>query len=272
MTNKIPILMYHEIYKLEERDRLRGLTNPSYNTEINAFRRQMAWLSANNVKTLTLNDLLSQGSLSRERVICLTFDDGWLGNYLNAYPILQEYRLRATFFIATALIGQGFYMTWDQLNKMRDSGISIQSHTVSHRPLGDMEEAEILFELSESKKIIEGKLSTEVKHLSLPHGNAKPKIWPLAKKIGYLSISTSDVGFHLWGSGDPWIKRIGIGDRISEKKFRLIIQGKNQAIWGMMVVKSLKNTLRRTIGVNTYRKLYEWIYDINFKFQSSKFK
>jgi len=48
--------MYHEIYRPEERDRLRGLTNPAYNTELNYFRGQMAWLRANNIKTLTIDD------------------------------------------------------------------------------------------------------------------------------------------------------------------------------------------------------------------------
>ena len=125
-----------------------------------------------------------------------------------------------------------------------------------------MEEKEILFELSESKKAIEERLGTKVNHLSLPHGSKNVRIWPLAKRVGYKSICTSDVGFQTWESNGPWLKRISIGDRISEKKFQLIIQGKNQAILGMRITKSLKNILRGTIGVNTYRKLYQWIYGI----------
>ena len=155
---KIPILMYHEIYRPEERDRLRGLTNPSYNTERDAFRRQMAWLFANNVKTLTIDDLISQKSPPEERAICLTFDDGWLGNYLYAYPILMEHGFKATFFIATGLIGKPPYMTWEHLKEMVANGMSIQSHTATHRPLANMEEKEIIFELLESKKAIEERL------------------------------------------------------------------------------------------------------------------
>jgi peptidoglycan/xylan/chitin deacetylase (PgdA/CDA1 family) len=261
-TTKIPILMYHEIYKPEEWERLRGLTNPSYNTERDAFRKQMAWLFANNVKTLTIDDLISQKSPPEERAICLTFDDGWLGNYLYAYPILKEYEFKATFFIATELIGEPFYMTWEHLKQMQTSGMCIQSHTVTHRPLGRMEEKEIIFELQESKKAIEEKLGTGVNHLSLPHGSKNGIIWPLAMKLGYKSICTSDVGFQTWESDGPWLRRINIGNGVSEKKFQLIVQGKNQAIRGMRITKSLKNILRGTIGVNTYRKLYQWIYGI----------
>jgi peptidoglycan/xylan/chitin deacetylase (PgdA/CDA1 family) len=259
---KIPILMYHEFYRPEDRDRLRGLTNPAYNTEIDVFRKQMAWLFANKVKTLTMDDLLSQKSLPEERAICLTFDDGWLGNYLYAYPILMEHGFKATFFIATELIGKPLYMSWEHLKEMIANGMSIQSHTATHQPLSGMEEKEIIFELQESKRAIEKSLRTNVNHLSLPHGSKNVRIWPLAKMVGYKSICTSDVGFQTWESNGPWLKRISIGDRISEKKFKLIIQCKNRAIWGLIFTKGLKNMLRVMIGVHNYRKLYRQIYGI----------
>ena len=94
-TPKIPILMYHEIYRPEERDRLRGLTNPVYNTELNYFRGQMAWLRANNIKTLTIDELVSQKLSPNEQSICLTFDDGWLGNYLMSIRFCESMGSRA---------------------------------------------------------------------------------------------------------------------------------------------------------------------------------
>ena len=255
--------MYHEIYRPEECDRLKGLTNPVYNTEISVFQKQMAYLYAKRMKTLTIDELfLKESSSPGEGAVCLTFDDGWLGNYLYGYSILKEYGFRATFFVVTELIDKPFYMSWEHLKEMMASGMSIQSHTATHKPLGGMDEKEIIFELSESKKAIEKSLGTKVNHLSLPHGSKNVRIWPLAKRVGYKSICTSDVGFQTWESNGPWLKRISIGDRISEKKFKLIVQGKNQAILGMRITKSLKNILRGTIGVNTYRKLYQWIYGI----------
>jgi peptidoglycan/xylan/chitin deacetylase (PgdA/CDA1 family) len=261
MTKKIPILMYHEIYRPEERDRLRGLTNPVYNTEINVFQKQMAYLYAKRMKTLTIDELfLKESSSPGEGAVCLTFDDGWRGNYLHAYPVLQEYGLKATFFIATDLIGKPFYMTWEDIKGMAVSGMSIQSHTVTHRPLAHMGGERVLFELSESKRVIEERLGQEVRHLSLPHGSKNGMTWPIAKGIGYKSICTSDVGFQTPEDNGPWLKRINMGDGLSEKKFQLIIHGKNQAIWDMMVTKGLKNMLRGIVGTKNYRKLYKRIY------------
>lgn len=252
--------MYHEIYRIEERDRLRGLTNPAYNTELNVFSNQMSWLRSNDIKTLTIDELSSKHFKPDQKVICLTFDDGWLGNYLYVYPILREYGFKGTFFVATELISKPFYMTWDHLKEMAVNGMSIQSHTVNHRPLAHMGGERVLFELSESKRVIEERLGQQVRHLSLPHGSKNGMTWPIAKGIGYKSICTSDVGFQTPENIGPWLKRINMGDGISENKFQLIIHGKNHAIWNMMVTKGLKNMLRGIVGTKNYRKLYKRIY------------
>jgi len=261
MTKKIPILMYHEIYRPEDRYRLRGLTNPGYNTEVNVFRKQIAYLDAKRIKTLTIDELFIKESFDQgEETICLTFDDGWRGNYLYGYPILQEYGLKATFYIATDLIGKPFYMTWEDIKEMAASGMSIQSHTVTHQPLAHMGVERVLFELSESKRVIEERLGQEVRHLSLPHGSKNGKTWPIAKEIGYQSICTSDVGFQTLENNGPWLKRINIGDKISLEQFHLIANGRNQAISGMKVTKGLKNMLRGIVGSKNYRNLYKRIY------------
>jgi len=255
--------MYHEIYRPEEHDRLRSLTNPDYNIELNVFRKQMAYLYAKRMKTLIIDELFLRGSSHQGKgAICLTFDDGWRGNYLHAYPILREYGLKATFFIATDLIGKPFYMAWGDIKEMAASGMSIQSHTVSHQPLAHMGSERVLFELSESKRVIEERLGQKVRHLSLPHGSKNGMTWPIAKEIGYKSICTSDIGFHSLESNGAWFRRINIGDGISEKKFHLIAQGKGRAIWRMRLSKDLKNTLREIIGQHNYRMLYRWVYGI----------
>ena len=260
--DKIPILMYHEIYGPDEQGDLRGLTNPAYNTEWSRFRSQMGWVRSAGIRTLTIDELVSDFVLPREKTICLTFDDGWLGNYTNAYPILRGYGFKATFFVAADLIGKPYYVTWNQLKEMQSSGMSIQSHTVTHRALGDMAESDVRFELEESKRIIEERLNSEVNHLSLPHGSRSLLTWQIAREFGYKTICTSDVGFRTRDSKSPWLKRICIGDRISGEKFSLIARGKSRAIWMMKASKDLKNTLRWTIGSDHYRRFYQWVYGV----------
>ncbi len=253
---KVPVLMYHEIYRGEEGRQLRKLTNGAYNTEADSLRRQMACLQAEGVKALTIEELYSGPSSGREKSICLTFDDGWLGNYHHAYPILREYGLKATFFVTTRLIGKPLYMTWDLLREMKDAGMSIQSHGVTHRPLAGLGQKDLNLELLISKRVIERELAVMVRHLSLPHGLKEFKIWPLARQIGYQSICTSDAGFYDCRMQAPWINRIRIGDGVTEGKFRSIALGESGAIRGMVASKFLKDALKKTIGWNLYRRLY----------------
>ena len=257
---KVPIFMYHEIYKPEERRRLQGLTNPAYNLQLNTFERQIAWLAQNRIKALTIEDLVSGKAVNDGQAVCLTFDDGLKGNYHHAYPVLMNQGFRATFFVVAGLIASENYMTWEQLGQMQSSGMSIQSHALTHRPLTEMKEEGLLFELRESKNIIEDKLSARVSHLSLPHGLKEERIWDLAREIGYRSICTSDVGFYIPGSRDPWLKRISMGDGMPESRFRRVALGESKALRKIAAVKCFKNALKKAVGFRTYRYFYRRVY------------
>jgi len=47
------------------------------------------------------------------RAACITFDDGYIDNYTNAFPILKKYKAPATIFIATDFIGGE--MMWNDI-------------------------------------------------------------------------------------------------------------------------------------------------------------
>ena len=61
-------------------------------------------------------------SKSDKRYICITFDDGYLDNYLNAVPILKHHDMPATFFITNDFIDKKgiiwWYELWDVLLKI----------------------------------------------------------------------------------------------------------------------------------------------------------
>lgn len=48
--------------------------------------------------------------------IAITFDDGYIDNYINAYPILKKYGIPATIFITTGYIGSNNLLWWDRLS------------------------------------------------------------------------------------------------------------------------------------------------------------
>ncbi|AHM60587.1 polysaccharide deacetylase [Flammeovirgaceae bacterium 311] len=60
---------------------------------------------------------LEEGSL-QSRSMAITFDDGYADNYEVAVPLLEKYRLPATFFIASGNIGKETEFWWDELEQL----------------------------------------------------------------------------------------------------------------------------------------------------------
>ncbi|MEQ5834007.1 polysaccharide deacetylase family protein [Marinobacter sp. NFXS9] len=64
-------------------------------------------------------------------------------------------------------------VTWEQLNKMSLSGLDIGSHSVSHPILTKLETNELIFELSESKRMIKKNLGLSVDVFCYPNGTVE---------------------------------------------------------------------------------------------------
>lgn len=99
------ILMYHGILDDTERDPV--LTYGQVHRT--AFEKQMRWM-AQTSKVVPLSEYHSPKDIS------ITFDDGYSNQVKNALPILQKYRIPATFFVPTIYFG-AFPILWFNLLK-----------------------------------------------------------------------------------------------------------------------------------------------------------
>lgn len=106
---KAIVLMYHRVAEVDF-DPWQLCVSPSN------FEQQLAVLQKS-FNVIPLQDLLRQ--LKDEKIyqdcVCITFDDGYADNFLNAAPLLEKYNLPATFFIASKYIGTGAKFWWDEL-------------------------------------------------------------------------------------------------------------------------------------------------------------
>ncbi|HBA3615107.1 TPA: polysaccharide deacetylase family protein, partial [Escherichia coli] len=96
-AKNLPILMYHHV---SEKAGLITLSPQS-------FCQQMQWLAENNWKTLTATEMeyFYQGGRFPRKSVMLTFDDGWLDNWFQVFPVLQEFNLHAHIFLITGQVG-----------------------------------------------------------------------------------------------------------------------------------------------------------------------
>ncbi len=109
--DKIVVLMYHGVMSdsssIDSGDWLQ--------VKAHEFRKQMAWLKKHyNVCSLE-SILKEQLPPSPKPRIVITFDDGYANNLQYAYPILQEFKLPATIFITTGMIGSNELFWWDKV-------------------------------------------------------------------------------------------------------------------------------------------------------------
>jgi peptidoglycan/xylan/chitin deacetylase (PgdA/CDA1 family) len=78
------------------------------------FDRQLRWLKAH-FDVISPRDLPLVLRAKRGRHVLVTFDDGFLDNYTEAFPVLQAHRLRATFFVSTGFIDAPRLPWWDEI-------------------------------------------------------------------------------------------------------------------------------------------------------------
>ncbi|CAG1010348.1 hypothetical protein ANRL4_04177 [Anaerolineae bacterium] len=257
----IPVLMYHEVTATSEQDKAVRKTNPAYCVTENSFRQQMEHLAASGYRSLDLDELLADGPGTKGVII--TFDDGWDNNYSAAWPILDALGLTATIFLVSGFMGQPGYLTWDQVRDLAYAGVSIQSHTVSHRPLGLLTDGEIRSELEDSKKTIEDRIGRAVHHISMPQGVFDSRVINLARQAGYRSVSTSEPGVRHTTGTPAVISRINVSAKYDLPTFGRIIDGDSSLLLPMILNKKAKNFVKSLVGYGTYRKLYRFCYRID---------
>ncbi len=265
----VPILMYHEITRADStaETSYKNSVGPYFLREA-AFRDQMATLKKNGFRTISLYQLTDyfNGSLAvsgSEKLVVITFDDGYIGNYLFALPILKEFGFTATIFVAAGLVGEQNMMSWKQLKEMADAGMSIQSHTLTHRFLKQLGEKEILHELSESKRLLESKLKINIDFISLPHGSYGKTFKELALRSGYIGGCSSRAGLNTPATQQFLFNRININKALSIDDFEKIIKADPFSINKLVFAKFVKQSVRSCIGEKTYKRVYDAIFQVN---------
>ncbi len=213
------IIMYHSVGS--EESALDGYGS-KLNVSPEAFEKQMRFLARGGYNVIPLQEfimMIKNGKRVPHKTVAITFDDGLKNNFENAYPALVKYGLPATMFVATDFIGKNNFMSRDDLIKMKDSPVSIGSHTKSHTWLPSLTDDEVREELSGSKRILEQITGKKVTTLSYPIGAHDERVKKIAEETGYIgAVATNPGKKRSWK--DPYaLKRV----RISMTSDNLIV-------------------------------------------------
>jgi len=154
MSKAVPVIMYHAV----------GPPSPDWIwqhviTPIDVFERQIKTLSKKGFHTITLLDLYGYMKYEKtipEKAVVLTFDDGYLDNWVYVYPLLKKYGMTGTIFVNPEFVdptddyrpnlkdvwsgrckeknlGSKGFLSWNEMRRMEEDGVmDIQSHSMTH--------------------------------------------------------------------------------------------------------------------------------------------
>lgn len=178
-NTRVPVLMYHSVSTVSGNN----LCMPPEKLDA-----QMQWLAENGYTTLSMDELyehISAQTALPDKVVCVTFDDGYSDNYTNAFPILKQYGIKATVFMISSFIGKAGYLSAVQLKEMSDAGVEIQDHSVTHPYLSKLSYDKQLAELRDSKQAVEAITGKTVQYVAYPYGDHNANTIKAAQALGY---------------------------------------------------------------------------------------
>ncbi|HSD98546.1 MAG TPA: polysaccharide deacetylase family protein [Patescibacteria group bacterium] len=191
---QVPVLLYHHIQPQADAV-AKGQT--SLSVDSGEFDKQMAYLAGNGYTTISAQQLvdaiLSHGQVPSKSVV-VTMDDGYLDNYLYAYPTLQKYHLLGNLMVPTGLLGvvagTNSYFSWDQLKEMVGSRTMVAyNHTWSHFPMAQGSKEKDIQEITTAQNQLRQFLGTTSPILVYPYGSGQTVswVWQLLKDNGYVA-------------------------------------------------------------------------------------
>ena len=241
----VPVLMYHHVAPRP------GLVTVKPGT----FAAHMESLARAGYTTLTADRFLAylQGRTEVPRKsVLITFDDGYLDNYVHAYPVLKRLGLHAVVFVVTGWIGDGssrpkvggdedlpdlpshkdckraiaegraddVMLRWSEIELMEADGtIEFHSHTHSHVRWDELydkpsERLDALrHDLAQSRDALRQRLGRESRHLCWPWGHYDTSYQTLARELGYDTQYSVERGLNCIGRDPLHIYRIDTKER-----------------------------------------------------------
>lgn len=154
-NNNIPVFYYHSVAPARNKSWYKSFLT----FELSHFQDLLKYLVSRGYRFLDLDEyfeMRNDPAAAGKKLICLTFDDGYLDNYVYIFPVLKKNNAKGTIFISPFWVQENEqprptlfdvwsgkikdkdlessgFVSWKEMEYMISSGvISIQSHTLTH--------------------------------------------------------------------------------------------------------------------------------------------
>jgi peptidoglycan/xylan/chitin deacetylase (PgdA/CDA1 family) len=224
----LPVYYYHRVGPFRDGAPLKMNVAPD------AFREHMSVL-ARRARPVALSDLVA---CARDRrpfprdAVAVTFDDGYKDLMEFALPVLREFKIPAAFFIVSGGVGGNDawvsigglprepVMSWDDLKRLADEGMTIGSHSATHATLDGATAATLKREIEGSRNELQANLGIEIRHFAYPQGRFSAEAEAEVARAGYEAGWATRKGRPLKGEDRLAIRRMPVSAYIRGGRFR----------------------------------------------------
>ena len=202
---KTRIMMYHMVaHQIPNKKRSGLRVSPAM------FEKQLKWFSDNDWSFIKMSELLEHDN--QEKVVAITFDDGYEDNYTDAFPLLKKYNACATLYLVIDRhqndwsakknpkhnkgdLAKKSKLSDDQVEEMVTSGIfELGGHTYSHPFLPNLSAEDKEHEMISSKSFLETKFNTSISSFAYPFGIYSSADVDIIKASNFISAVTTKEG------------------------------------------------------------------------------
>lgn len=237
----VPALMYHHVSPAK------GMVTVS----VENFEDQLRWLQRNGYTSLTSTQFAGhlRGEAIPARSILITFDDGYLDNWVYAYPLLKKYGFTALMFLVTSWVKHGasrpylgqanipetpehrecearvksgrsddIAVRWSEILAMQQDGVfEIHSHTHTHTRWDKLDPANknqhMASELANARQALCENLGSVSDHHCWPQGYFDDDYIRIAQQAGFRYLYTTKAfGQNQSGTDPAHIYRFAVRD------------------------------------------------------------
>jgi len=201
---------------------------PSTNIRLKQFEAHIKELTSGPYTVLPVPEIVAAIREKRplpDRTIGLTIDDGYLSVYAEAFPRLRDAGLPFTVFVSTDPVDRKFsgFMSWEQIRKMRDTGVTIGAHTSTHLHMPANLLSRNRADLDSSNARLKEELGEVPPLFAYPFGEASTEIQNLVRNAGHIAAFGQHSG-PLDASSDPfYMPRFALNEAFGDMdRFRLV--------------------------------------------------
>ena len=220
---RVPIFLYHYIEYVKDDPGRQKLTIPPH-----VLTAQIETLKDAGYTFITPDDLiadLSGKTKLPEKLVILTFDDGYMDFYTDVFQILKKENVKAIAYIVPDLLNRPNYMFTFQVKEIAQSPlVEIGSHTMNHVWLKGVSRETAEYEISQSRKTLADMVGLPVNSFAYPYGALDQQAIDIVRETGYTNAVSTIPGIAQTIQNKFFLYRLRLGYRTGEELIKFLAQ------------------------------------------------